>query len=353
MFFFWPKIVLAEITPVLISPADNSSEDKSPKLVWEYLGECVEGGNCFKVEIDNNSDFSSPEKETYSNSYSYSPRGLVDGVWFWRIRAKNKSDKWSDWSQVFKFNIGAVSSTLPAASAPSPTPEPAKKSEQVFEIKDLKSEINSDEEVEVSVLIKSDKAKTSFHVKGAFRQGDSINYFGETFFEGDWSKNNNSYSKQPIIQTDDEGGWEGKIKVRADIEDSGFKGSGDYYFKVGRYSESGNGPVWSNELSVKINEIEKAEAADLESEEEEDEEIEEATVEAKTIRPFPSFNFDYKIASVAGEATKSDNITLEEQTRVLEQKKVNWLLIILGIGILVGGIGYGVYQFRGLGRRSN
>lgn len=354
-FFIWPKIALGTSVPILKSPSDNSFQDKNPKLVWEYSGECATSGNCFKIEIDNNPDFSSPEKETYSNNYSYSPRGLSEGIWYWRIRAKDKADKWSEWSLGFRFNVG--NNPSPSTSNPSSLPqtslsESAKKNEQVFEIKDLKGEIDSDEEIEVNVLIR-EKPKTAFRIKGAFRQGESINYFGETFFEGNWSKNNNSYSQQPIIQTDSEGKWEGKIKVRVDTEDSGFKGSGDYHFKVGRYSESGNGPVWSNELNVKINEVEKENAASEEVDVivEEDEQ-DEARLETK-IRPLPSFDYELKIASVAGEETKSDNITLDEETRVLEEKKVNWLLIILGVAIFVSGAGYALHQFKNYEKNNN
>ncbi len=156
-----------------------------------------------------------------------------------------------------------------------------------------------------------------------------------------------------MVQTNEEGKWEGKIKVRPDSLDSGFKGTGDYHFKVGRYTSSGNGPVWSNELSLKINEVTRPEPCAEPDEEEEDLGEEVIEDEENFLRPLPSFNHDYQIASVAGEATKSDNITQEEQTRVLEEKKVNWLLIILGVGILVSGVGFGVYQLSQSRRRGS
>lgn len=355
LLLFWPKIVSAISAPVLKSPPDNSSEDKTPKLIWEFNGECITDGSCFRIEIDNNSDFSSLEKSSYTNSLSYSPQGLSQQSYFWRVKAKDTSQKWSEWSSVFKFNVGSGNSTPTSPPSISPSlkpdssPSSENKNDSKFEIKDLKGEINSDEEVEVSVSFSEpQKPNTSFHIKGAFRQGDSINYFGETFFDGEWSKNNAAYSRQFLVQTDQEGKWEGKIKVRPDSLDSGFKGSGDYHFKVGRYTSSGNGPIWSNELSLKINEIERPETSPGAEPEGEEDNLEEESLEdeEKSTRPLPSFNYDYQIASVAGEATKSDNITLEEQTRVLEEKKVNWLLIILGVGILVSGVGYGVYQVK-------
>lgn len=353
LFLFWPKIVSATNSPVLKSPPDNSASDKTPKLIWEFSGQCITDGSCFRIEVDNNSDFSSPEKSSYTNSFSYSPQGLTEGVYFWRVKAKDVSEKWSDWSSVFKFNTSLASSvptsspSVTVSSKPSSSPLSENNNDNRFEVKDLKREISSDEEIEVNVIIsESQKPNTSFHIKGAFRQGDSINYFGETFFSGEWSKNNSAYSRQPVIQTDQEGRWEGKIKVRPDSFDSGFKGTGEYFFKVGRYTASGNGPVWSNELSIKINEVTRPEPSPQTEIEDEEAAENENTEAVNLIRPIPSFNYDYQIASVAGEATKSDNISLDEQTQVLREKKVNWLLIILGIGILVSGISYGVYQIK-------
>ena len=346
--FFTAQRVFAAGSPTLISPSDGAAEDKTPKLVWEYSGECVEGGSCFRVEVDNNSDFSSPEKSTYSNSTSYSPRDLEEGVWYWRVRAKEKSEKWSDWSSAFKFTVGSAPASPTSSSTPASSSKPqseSAKSENQFEVKDLPAEVNSDQEFEASVVLKIDKPNTKFYLKGAFRKGDSLNYFGETYSGSEWTKNGSSYSGQLKIETNSEGKWEGKIKIRPDQEDSGFDGSDSYNFKIGRYTDSGNGPVWSNEISLKINEVIKPEPSPSEEPEELFEEYE-ATEEAELIVAKPSRAYEIKIASVAGEATISNNISLEEQTRVLEERKVNWLLIFLGIGILVGGAGYGVYKVR-------
>lgn len=349
-FFFWPKIVFATITPILISPSDNSNEDK-PKLVWEYSGECVSDGSCFRIEIDNSPDFTSPEKTTYTNSLSYSPQGLEQSSFYWRVKAKDKSNKWSDWSNIYKFNIGSQVTSSPALNLTQASSLPAPssgKNENTFSIKDAPAEIDSDQEIEVNVLIKlSDKPNSAFYLKGAFKKSDSLNYFGETYSGSSWCKNNSTYSKQLAIAVNSDGKWEGKIKVRPDFEDSGFKGTGDYVFKVGRYTDMGNGPVWSNELSLKINEVEKPEPSPSEDPEAIDDEDEmDSSVSAKFVYVPPSRDYEIKIASVAGEATKSDNITLEEQTRVLQERKVNWLLIFLGVGILAGGIGFGVYKVR-------
>lgn len=341
--FLWPQIIFAADPPTLISPSDNSTESNSPKLTWQYSGECFEGGSCFRVEVDNNSDFSSAEKTTYDKDTSYSPKGLTEGSWYWRVKAKDKSEKWSDWSQVFKFNIGAGS----ASPAPAPNESTAKtsdpkKSENIFDIKDAPNEINSDQEFEISVSLKiPDKSNADFYLKGAFKKDGSSNYFGQTYV-GEWVANGEKYSKQLKITTDSSGNWERKIKVKPDAEDSGFDGTDEYIFKVARYTDSGNGPTWSNELKIKINQVVRPEPSSEEIEEiiEEDNEVMGLTYTPETASP----SYEIKIASVAGTSTIIDNIIPE--TKILAKKEINWLLVISGLGVLIAGGGFVIYKYK-------
>lgn len=350
---FWPQYSLAVDSPYLISPSDNSAESKSPKLVWEYTGECVQSGSCFLVEVDNSPDFSSPEKSSYTNNFSYSPQGTTEGLWHWRVKAKDKSEKWGGWSNVFKFIISQsntnspppLGSPKPSAEAATPQPSTSKKTESIFNIKDNPSEINSDQEFEVSVSLKlQDKSNSTFYLKGAFKKEGSANYFGETL-GSEWIANNEKYSKQYKATTDSGGTWEGKIKIKPDPEDSGFEGTGEYIFKVARYSDTGSGPAWSNETKVKINAVSTPKPSPSEDPKEEIPEEKDIDITPSLVN-LPSKNYEIKIASVAGEATISNNITLEEQTRVLEEKKINWLLIILGSGTLIGSAGFAYFKFK-------
>lgn len=355
LYFFCPQIINAANPPNLIFPADNSAESKPPKLTWEYSGDCVQSGSCFLVEIDNNPDFSSPEKNPYTKNLYYSPQGLTEGSWSWRVKAKDGTGKWSAWSKIFKFSFSTqtASSPTPQSVQATQTPQPSVTSQKiasVFTAKDIPPEIDSDREFEVSITLKlPDKPGSTFYLKGAFKKGDSSNYFGQTSVGNSWIKNNSSYSNQFKIETDKDGMWEGKIKIRPDPDDSGFDGTGDYIFKVGRYTDAGSGPTWSNELNLKINAVSTpapspSSNTKAEIPEEEDEEID---LTASLVKAAPIRNYEIKIASVAGEATKSDNIIPEqEQTRVLEEKKINWLLIILGIGILAGGAGFTFYKVK-------
>lgn len=350
---FWPQIVYASDPPILTSPPDSSSVDKSPKLTWEYIGECVQSGSCFRVEIDNNPDFSSPEKSTYTNNFSYSPQNLNGDSWQWRVKAKDKSENWSEWSKIFTFTISNQSASVspsPAAQIlqPSPTPQTSSKPQTNFTVKDIPSEINSSQEFEILIsLTIPNNPNQTFYLKGAFKMGGSSNYFGETL-NGSWVGNSEKYSSQYKISTDSRGSWEGRIKVRPDSDDSGFDGTGDYIFKVGRYSESGSGPSWSNELNLKINSVETPKPSptpEPTKEFIEEDEPKEINLTGSLVKAMPA-DYVIKIASVAGEATISNNISPEEKTRVLEEKKINWFLIFLGGGILSAGSGYIYYKFR-------
>lgn len=352
LFVFLPSNAAASDPPLLSSPADNSIVEKSPKLVWEYKGECVESGSCFMAEVDNNADFSSTEKSTYTNSFSYSPQGLGENLWYWRVKAKDKSQKWSEWSQIYKFTISSQTPS-PSASASIQTVQPSasaltpKKSENIFEVTNIPGEINSDQEFETQVRVKlTDKPNTVFYIKGAFKKEGSSNYFGETKVNSEWIKNNAKYSKQFKITTDQDGLWEGKIIVKPGDGDSGFEGSGDYLFRIAKYSESGTGPVWSNDSNIKINAAANPSAnpEKIEDDTAEDD-YEEVDTTASLIKA-PSRNFDIKIASVAGVATKSDNISSEEYLQVQSERKANWLLIFSGFLVLLFGIGFVIFKIR-------
>lgn len=350
--FLLPQTTFALEPPNLISPADNSTENKSPKLAWEYTGGCIEGGSCFRVEVDNSADFFSPEKSTYTNNYSYSPQGLAEGSWNWRVKAKDKTEKWSDWSKAFRFTVGSSSITsLPSpAQSPQSSPQPSpttQKGENNFSIKEIPNEINSNQEFEGQVYLKlSDKPNSTFFLKGAFKKDGSSNYFGQTYSD-EWVGNSEKYSKQLKITSNSSGIWEGKIKVKPDADDSGFNGTGNYVFKVARYTDSGSGPTWSNESSLKINAVDTPKPSpSIEPEKEVLEEGDKKIDITASLLNSPEKNYEIKIASVAGESTISNNTNLAEETKVLGEKNINWFLITLGLGVLATGGGFVFYKLR-------
>jgi hypothetical protein len=90
----------------------------------------------------------------------------------------------------------------------------------------------------------------SYFIKGAFSYSQTpTSYFGYTKNnEGSWhnGSDKNGYYK---ITMDENGEWEGAVEVKLDPYDSGYKGSGEYNFKLGRYTEGGSSPTYCDKES--------------------------------------------------------------------------------------------------------
>jgi len=116
LLLLFPQKTFAAIIPNLLSPSNNSTvTDTSPKLSWSYSGQCTGSGSCFRIQVASSSAFTSAYRDYYTNYTYYSPQ-LYLRQWFWRAKAKDSSNAWSDWSTIFSFNI---------VSTPSPTPTPS------------------------------------------------------------------------------------------------------------------------------------------------------------------------------------------------------------------------------------
>lgn len=159
------------------------------------------------------------------------------------------------WHTLSTPSKSLTNNSSPLAS-PISTPQPNSSPTQTleFSISNIPSDIDSNQEFSVGVILKiASPPNSNFYLKGAFKQKDSSNYFGLTKVNNNWIKNNSPANSQYKIETDSTGYWEGIFSVKADPEDSGFKGEGNYIFKVARYNFEGDDLIWSNELSININ----------------------------------------------------------------------------------------------------
>jgi hypothetical protein len=99
--------------PVLVRPGNNYSiEDTTPYVDWNNSnGNPVQ----YRIEVDNNSDFSSPIVRT-TTDVSYYPIGssLSPGSYSWRVQAKDSANNWSTFSPPWTFTI--ITSSSPPAS---------------------------------------------------------------------------------------------------------------------------------------------------------------------------------------------------------------------------------------------
>jgi hypothetical protein len=105
-------------TPTLVSPANGSAtNDTTPTFSWSAVANATR----YQVQIDNNADFSSPEKNFHTTSISYTLSvGLAPGTYHWRVRGQNAASPCSfygPWSTVWRFTISGG-----AAAAPTPAP---------------------------------------------------------------------------------------------------------------------------------------------------------------------------------------------------------------------------------------
>lgn len=90
----------APAIPILISPNDNSTLSSSYTFRWASSATAV----LYEFQYDNNADFSSPMTITIRATSRRLPN-LPDGDYSWRVRAKDATGNWSDWSPHRTFEI--------------------------------------------------------------------------------------------------------------------------------------------------------------------------------------------------------------------------------------------------------
>lgn len=110
--FFGAGLASAISPPVQTSPIDNSQVSSS-KLTWETPSYPLYSNNPYRIQVDDNSDFASVYRDYKTKNTYYTPV-LTEGTWYWRIKVKDSSDTWSDWSDSWSFIL--------TTSTPSPTP---------------------------------------------------------------------------------------------------------------------------------------------------------------------------------------------------------------------------------------
>lgn len=93
----------------------------------------------------------------------------------------------------------------------------------------------------------SNSSGNSYYIKGVFSHTDTpTSYLGYTKNNnGDWQNDDQSDTTQYYkVTMDSNNQWSGQIEFKLDTQDSSFKGSGNYNFKLGRYTEAGTSVTW-------------------------------------------------------------------------------------------------------------
>lgn len=105
------------------------------------------------------------------------------------------------------------------------------------------SSINSNDEFNVNInFFISSPNGTTYYLRGAFYQtvGNycGFTWNGSNWYNGPYSVNNSWQQLLPI--TVNQGSWSGQLKTRMDTSDGNCQTSGNYYFKVQRYTAGGS-----------------------------------------------------------------------------------------------------------------
>lgn len=360
---FNASIIFAGDPPLLTSPT-NSSTVPSSTLNWQAPSYpvCSEF-NAYRVQVDDDPAF--PTSSIYRNIYTkntyYTPQ-LTLGTWYWRVMVRDTTcNNWSSWSSVWSFTIQSTPTPTPTPSptpsstlAPTPTPT-SSLSSSLFTISNIPSEINSDQAFTTSVnLSLPNNSDTTYYLAGAFKIVDGTRYFGLTKKDSGWVQYSSaSFSNQYKITTNGSGAWTGNLEVKPDIEDSDYKGSGDYTFKVARYTQTGS-QTWSNEVTVKIISVETSEqggtSADTSSSTSKP--LTSPSVLSsgnKSIISTKSKSYDrlvYHTASVAAATASTSPSSTPE--KLVKSQKINYFAI-LGSVLVISGIalsGYIYFKYR-------
>jgi len=115
----WSVTVLSTPgAPSLVSPSNGSTtDDSTPTLDWGS----VSGATSYRVQVDDNSGFTSPEIDQTTSNTSYTPSSaLADDTYYWRVQASNSCGSGS-WSAVWSFTIEISCPAPPAPSLSSPS----------------------------------------------------------------------------------------------------------------------------------------------------------------------------------------------------------------------------------------
>jgi hypothetical protein len=97
--------------PTLVSPANDTwVKENMPTFTWTFINQ-----SGFNLQISNGTNFVTlfqniTEKSSIQN-YTLTT-ALIDGMYYWRVRANNTSGIWSIWSEVWIVKIDTVPPSL-------------------------------------------------------------------------------------------------------------------------------------------------------------------------------------------------------------------------------------------------
>ncbi len=96
------EIPTSPFTPTLLTPANGAT--LSTRFIFTWIK--ISSATRYEIQIDNNSNFSSPEWNLLRSVPNYQVASMPRKTsYYWHVRAKDASGIWSEWSTVFKLNV--------------------------------------------------------------------------------------------------------------------------------------------------------------------------------------------------------------------------------------------------------
>lgn len=107
---------LAPNQVVLYHPTNsNVISDTTPLLEWYATPGAIE----YQILVDITDAFSSPFVVTFTSEVAFNiDTILADGVYYWKVRAKDSAENWGAWSETWSFIIDSTGPDQPSLSSP-------------------------------------------------------------------------------------------------------------------------------------------------------------------------------------------------------------------------------------------
>lgn len=117
---FPSSFVLATVAPIQLTPLDGATVTTT-RLDWQAPTYQLYTTSPYRIQVDDDPLFTTIDKDTYTTNTFYTPV-LTFGTWYWKLKAKDLSGIWSDWSTIWSFTYSDTLPTPTPTETPIPTP---------------------------------------------------------------------------------------------------------------------------------------------------------------------------------------------------------------------------------------
>ncbi|MBN2408059.1 MAG: hypothetical protein JXJ19_10235 [Elusimicrobia bacterium] len=163
--YFTPDYLPPDV-PALVSPADGAEYDVDTGIELDWSDVNDKNGVAYDIQIDNNSDFSSPEisADDLSLSEYTTITALESGDYSWRVRAVDGNGNVSGWSVAWGFTIEGLPTEASILVSFTPEYQPP---EQIIDLEPMAGE-TTDTSITFSWTVTADPGEEPGEVERTF-----------------------------------------------------------------------------------------------------------------------------------------------------------------------------------------